>query len=118
MGEKISVFCIWRDSEKSIHKTLKQLESLESLETFSFSFYFYENDSSDNTVEILSNWMSSRNGKILSENLGAKKFGSVEDPERMIFLCDTCQRLQSRQLFHCRRMRATQWLQVILRILD
>jgi hypothetical protein len=88
MGEKISVFCIWRDSEKSIHKTLKQLESLESLETFSFSFYFYENDSSDNTVEILSNWMSSRNGKILSENLGAKKFGSVEDPERMIFLCE------------------------------
>ena len=39
-----------------------------------FYFYFYENDSSDNTKEILSNFMKSNKGKLISENLGKKIF--------------------------------------------
>ena len=39
MNTKISVFCIWRDSEKTIYKTLKQLEDLESVEGFEFSYF-------------------------------------------------------------------------------
>jgi len=88
MVTKISVFCIWRDSEKYIYKTLKKLEDLESLNDFEFSFYFYENDSSDKTADILKNWMLNRKGLFLSEKLNAKKFGSVTDIERMKFLCD------------------------------
>jgi len=88
MNYKISVFCIWRDSEKWIHRTLKQLEELESLEGFDFSFFFYENDSCDNTASILENWMSSRSGLFCSEKLQAQKFGSVPSPERMKLLCD------------------------------
>jgi hypothetical protein len=87
MNKKISVFCIWRDSEKTIHRTLKQLESLESIDGFEFSYFFYENDSKDNTAEILKNWLINRSGKIKSEILNAKKFGSVTDPERMKLLC-------------------------------
>ena len=88
MNKKISIFCIWRDSESYIYKTLQQLEEIESLEGFEFSFYFYENDSKDNTVKILQNWMSKRNGKFLSEKLNFTKFDSTTDPARMKFLCE------------------------------
>jgi len=88
MSKKVSVFCIWRDSENTIYKTLKQLENLESIDGFEFSYFFYENDSKDNTVEILEQWLLNRSGKIQSEILNAKKFGSVVDPERMKFLCE------------------------------
>jgi hypothetical protein len=88
MTKKVSVFCIWRDSEQTIFKTLKQLEDLESIDGFEFSYFFYENDSKDKTVEILSEWMSKRNGSFLSEILNTKKFGSTTDPERMKLLCE------------------------------
>ena len=88
MVKTVSVFCIWRDSEKTIERTLKQLEDLESIGDFKFSFFFYENDSKDNTESILSEWISSRRGSLMSEKLNAKKFGSVGDPERMRFLCE------------------------------
>ena len=77
MNKKVSVFCIWRDSEKTIDRTLKQLESLESLQNYEFSYYFYENDSEDNTKSVLGNWLIDRSGSFLSEKLSAKKFGSV-----------------------------------------
>lgn len=88
MAINISVFCIWRDSEKHIYKTLKQLEDLESLKDFNFSFYFYENDSIDNTASILKKWVDLRNGAFLSETFNTKKFGSVVDVERMKLLCE------------------------------
>ncbi len=88
MPAKVSVFCIWRDSEPHIHQTLKQLEDLESLQDFEFSFYFYENDSKDNTFSILSDWISHRKGSVCSEKLDKPKFGRVIDPARMKFLCE------------------------------
>lgn len=88
MIQKISVFCIWRDSEPYIYQTLKQLENLESLKDFEFSFYFYENDSKDNTAFILNEWIKNKNGKFLSEKLNAKKFDSTIDDDRMKFLCE------------------------------
>ena len=48
-SEKISVYALWRDSESHIHRTLNQLEDLEKL-GFDFEYFFYENDSKDNTV--------------------------------------------------------------------
>jgi hypothetical protein len=84
----ISVFCIWRDSEPHIKRTLKQLEDLESLNGFSFSYFFYENDSKDLTPEIMKQWMELRKGSFLSENLNAKKFGSTPCNDRMKLLCE------------------------------
>jgi hypothetical protein len=88
MSKKVSVFCIWRDSENTIYKTLKQLENLESIDGFEFSYFFYENDSKDKTVDILKEWLSKRSGNIKTEILNASKFGSTTDPERMKFLCE------------------------------
>lgn len=88
MIKTVSVFCIWRDSEAHIQKTLKQLEDLESLGDFEFSFYFYENDSKDNTASILENWISNRKGLFVSEKLNAQKFDSTTDIARMKLLCE------------------------------
>lgn len=87
MREVISVYSLWRDSEPHIYRTLRQLEDLESLD-YEFEYYFYENDSKDNTVTILEDWLKNRKHKFRHENLNAKKFGSVKSVERMKFLCE------------------------------
>ncbi len=84
----ISVFCIWRDAESYIERTLRQLEDLESLNGFTFSYFFYENDSKDNTAKILEKWLDLRKGLFLSEKLNAKKFASTACNDRMKFLCE------------------------------
>jgi hypothetical protein len=88
MSTKVSVFCIWRDSENCAPTTLSKLSQLEALQDFEFSFFFYENDSKDATASIISDWMESRKGGFLSESLNAEKFDSVTNPERMKLLCD------------------------------
>jgi len=87
MREVISVYSLWRDSEPHIHRTLSQLEDLESLD-YDFEYYFYENDSKDNTVRILEDWMQERKGSFLHENLNKQKFKSTKDIERMELLCE------------------------------
>lgn len=87
MKDTISVYSLWRDSEPHIYNTLSQLEKLESLD-YDFEYFFYENDSKDNTVEILSNWISSRKGKFVHENIKAKKFVSDGSFDRMSFLTE------------------------------
>ena len=88
MNKKVSVFCLWRDSEKTIYKTLKQLENLESIEGFEFSYFFYENDSKDKTADILKEWISKKSGNLKTEIINAPKFGSTTDQARMKFLCE------------------------------
>jgi glycosyltransferase involved in cell wall biosynthesis len=83
---KVSVFCIWRDSAGFASRTLKQLEELEALEC-DFSFFFFENDSTDGTPDILSDWMRGRSGKFESKVLKLPKFGSVQNEQRMSGLC-------------------------------
>jgi len=69
VNKKVSVFSLWRDSESYIQRTLKQLESLEQNNPeILFSYFFYENDSVDNTVSILQDWLKLRSGKFLSES--------------------------------------------------
>lgn len=103
MVTKISVFCIWRDAEKHIYRTLKQLEDIESLSGYEFSYFFYENDSTDNTASILQNWLSLRRGQLLSETLSAPKFHSTPATERMKFLCECrnkCKNLAGNNEYH------------------
>ena len=52
MKDTIAVYALWRDSQSHIQRTLNQFEDLESLD-FNFEYYFYENDSKDDTVLIL-----------------------------------------------------------------
>lgn len=87
MIDTIAVYSLFRDSEPHLARTLAQFEDLESLD-YNFEYYFYENDSQDNTVDVLKKWMEGRQGEFLYETLNAKKFGSVEDVERMQLLCE------------------------------
>jgi len=83
---KISIFSLFRDSEPHLPRCLDQLDSLESNTNAEFSYFFYENDSSDNTVEILKKWIANKSGNFASEKLSKPKFGSTLDPERMILM--------------------------------
>jgi hypothetical protein len=84
VNTKISVFSLWRDSESYIYRSLKQLESIEEQnQDIEFSYFFYENDSTDNTASILSSWISTRKGKLLSENISFPKEGTVMTESRM-----------------------------------
>jgi|688.fasta_scaffold103775_3 hypothetical protein len=79
---KISVLALFRDSEKIIYRTLGLLDNLERSTDAQFSFFFYENDSVDNTAKILEDWLSTKEGKLISEKLNYPKFGSVSSEER------------------------------------
>ena len=79
---QISIFGLWRNAEKYIEKTLAQLEALET--RYDLSYYFYENDSTDNTSSILEKWMKSRQGKFSSNNLGDDLFTNKDVGERLI----------------------------------
>lgn len=83
---RICVFSLFRDSEDYLDRCLKQLEDMEKQTDAKFTYFFYENDSKDNTVSILNNWIKARKGKLLSEKLGTKKFGSIGNRERMVNL--------------------------------
>ena len=83
---RISIFSLFRDSEEVLPQCLKSLESIEKKTNAEFSYYFYENDSSDSTVYILEDWLKNRKGKLLSETLHAPKFGSTLDAQRMILM--------------------------------
>jgi hypothetical protein len=80
----ISVIGLWRNSEKHIYRTLRSLDDLSTLGDF--SFYFYENDSEDKTLEIINSWIKNKSGSIISEKLNTPQFGSVSLVERLVLM--------------------------------
>lgn len=84
--QTISVFGLWRDSGKYINNTLAILQNLVSEQKYQYEFFFYENDSTDNTRSILIEWMKDKSGKFIYENVNTPKFGSVSSIERLVLL--------------------------------
>ena len=82
----ISVFSLFRDSSIYIKKCLSVWDKIESMHDIEFSYYFYENDSRDDTSEILNQWMKGKSGAFLSEKLNVPKYGSVLDRNRMLLM--------------------------------
>jgi len=80
----LAVLALWRNSESYIHRTLEILNELSK--EYSTEFFFYENDSTDNTRQILSNWISDREGIFMYEDIKAPKFGSVSSIDRFILM--------------------------------
>ena len=81
---KITVFSLWRDSESYINEALERVKALEANnKDVEFEYYFYENDSEDNTKAILEDFLKDRQGKLVSEKLNAMKFGSTIHSQRM-----------------------------------
>ena len=92
---KISFYSLFRDSESTLSKCFKTLSQIENNSNFDCEYFFYENDSTDNTPDLISEWMSSRNGEFLSEKLNTPKFGSVLDPNRMKLLSNYRNKMKS-----------------------
>ena len=92
---KISIFSLFRDSGDQIHDCLSTLDSMRDCTDSEFEYFFYENDSSDDTASILKDWMSDKSGKLSTENLNSKKFGSDFNPNRMIHLSNLRNRMVS-----------------------
>ena len=85
---------MFRDSEQYLSETFERLEALEqNTQGFSFEYFFYENDSTDNTVSILSEWMLSKNGFVQSEELGRPKFSQSTSADRQFLMSDYRNRL-------------------------
>lgn len=76
---KISVLSLFRDSEKTLKGTLDRLDAVAAATDAEFSFFFYENDSVDNTKEILEDWGKAT---VISETLNAPRFTSVSTDDR------------------------------------
>jgi len=92
---KISVFSLFRDSEKYIDRFFKQLSLIEENTDASFEYFFYENDSVDKTPSILKKWIKGKKGKVLCENFENQSFQSDFNPERMIHLSKCRNKMQS-----------------------
>jgi hypothetical protein len=80
---KISVLSMFRDSEAYIEDTLARLASLEDAEpSVDFEYFFYENDSLDDTVPLLKKWLSGRKGLLTAEQLDKPKFTQSTSVDR------------------------------------
>jgi len=82
----INVCALFRNSQAHIHRTLEQLSNLTLIEGINWNFFFFENDSRDNTKEILSNWSALYGAKLISENYNAPSFGSIASSIRTSLL--------------------------------
>jgi len=82
----ISVFALFRDSQNTIYDSLDRLNNLNDIENVDFDFFFYENDSKDNTRQILKDWIQDKPVKLFYEDVNTPRFGSVPDLYRLVLL--------------------------------
>jgi hypothetical protein len=82
----LAVLSLWRDSEPYLKYSLAQFEAMEEAlfeKNISPVYAFFENDSQDKTPQLLQSWLSERLGFVISERIGAPKWGSVASIERV-----------------------------------
>lgn len=81
-GKNIAITGIIRNIDDCLQKNIQELQQLEQLGV-TLKYFIYENDSSDNTKNILSELNTKNcNFAFLSENLSLPRFGSVKNLER------------------------------------
>jgi len=67
---RVNVFMCLRNNENTLHTTLRLLKELQEYNNNNlFYFYIYENDSNDNTRDIVKQFYELNNGKCKFENL-------------------------------------------------
>ena len=84
MTKTIAVISLWRDSQSYIYTSLRQLTKQEENlgSDYSFFYSFYENDSLDDTSNILREWLDDRKGILLTEKRNHPKWESVPSTSR------------------------------------
>jgi len=84
----LAVLSLWRNSESYIEKSLKQFDNMHSClkkKGIHIVYGFFENDSNDATAQILQAWMRTKFGFVISETVGAPKWGSVPSLKRVTY---------------------------------
>jgi hypothetical protein len=88
MSKVLAVLSLWRDSEGYIERSLAQFEAMEEelkKQRIKVVYGFFENDSIDSTPQRLQHWLRSRTGFVISEVIGAPKWGSVASLKRVTY---------------------------------
>jgi hypothetical protein len=86
MNKTILISSIFRNSEKKLSRYHEQLKTLVlGFPDIKFLLSIYENDSSDNTKDILHSldWSFVSEKSIVTENIGTNFYGSVVDEQRV-----------------------------------
>lgn len=66
---KISIVCLVKNNENWFEYFSRYISKIESTKDFIFEYFFYENNSSDNSKKLVEKFMKIRSGKYLCENI-------------------------------------------------
>jgi len=82
---KIHIFLSVRDNENTLKDTLNKLSEIEKMNITKYEFHYWilENDSKDNTVDIVKEFLKTKSGRIISGKLGTKKWTNVKQENRV-----------------------------------
>ena len=78
---KLSVISLFRNSEKFLERLFTKLETIEK--DYEVEYFFYENDSKDDTRKLITEWMEGRKGQFIYEDINTPTFGHTIEVERM-----------------------------------
>jgi GT2 family glycosyltransferase len=82
----LAVISLWRNSESYIERSLSQFDQMHKhlkKQGIHIVYGFFENDSTDSTAQILQAWLRTKFGFVISETIGAPKWGSVPSLKRV-----------------------------------
>ena len=82
---KIHIFLLVRDNENTLEDTFNKLSEIEKMNITKYEFHYWilENDSKDNTVNIVKEFLKTKSGRIISGKLGTKKWTNVKQENRV-----------------------------------
>jgi hypothetical protein len=82
----LAVLALWRDSSDYLERSLAQFDAMEAAlkkDGYKVVYGFFENDSVDDTPQKLQSWIRKHTGFVISECIGAPKWGSTPSLKRV-----------------------------------
>lgn len=84
----LAVLALWRDSSDYLDRSLAQFDAMEAVlkkDGYKVVYGFFENDSIDDTPQKLQSWIRKHTGFVISECIGAPKWGSTASLKRVTY---------------------------------
>ena len=84
----LAVLALWRDSSSYLERSLAQFDAMEAAlkkDGYKVVYGFFENDSIDDTPQKLQSWIRKHTGFVISECIGAPKWGSTASLKRVTY---------------------------------
>ena len=79
----INIFMCLRNNSNTLPDTFKSLETIENhFKNYNFSYFIFENDSSDNTPSLINSFMKNRSGIFKCDTLHTHHWDSVKSIKR------------------------------------